>query len=66
MNQLERAFFAKKGEQNMSKYFSVIFWAMLIVAGILMFIATDQMENRFEEIETKVDEMNIMLKEMSK
>jgi len=66
MNQLERAFFAKKREQNMSKYFSVIFWAMLIVAGILMFIATDQMENRFEEIETKVDEMNIMLKEMSK
>jgi len=66
MNQLERAFFAKKGERNMSKYFSVIFWAMLIVAGILMFIATDQMENRFEEIETKVDQMNIMLKEMSK
>lgn len=66
MNQLERAFFAKKGEQKMSKYFSVIFWAMLIVAGILMFIATDQMENRFEEIETKVDQMNIMLKEMSK
>lgn len=49
----------------MSKYISVIFWAMLIVAGILMFIATDQMENRFEEIETKVDQINIMLKEMS-
>lgn len=50
----------------MNKYFSVIFWTMLIVAGILTFIATDQLENRLDKMETQIDEMNIMLKDMTK
>lgn len=50
----------------MNKYFSVIFWTMLIVAGILTFIATDQLENRLDKMETQIDEMNMMLKDMTK
>ena len=38
---------------------------MLIVAGVLGFVATDQLENRLEKMEMQIDEMNIMLKEMS-
>ena len=49
----------------MNKYFSIIFYSMLIVAGVLTFIATDQLENRLEKMETQIDEMNIMLKDMS-
>ena len=49
----------------MNKYFSIIFYSMLIVAGALTFIATDQLENRLEKMETQIDEMNIMLKDMT-
>lgn len=50
----------------MNKYFNVIFWSMLIVAGVLTFIATDQLENRLDKMETQIDEMNMMLKDMTK
>ena len=42
------------------KYFNVIFWSMLVIAGILMFTATDRletMENRIDEISTKLKDM---------
>jgi hypothetical protein len=39
---------------------------MLIVAGVLTFIATDQLENRLDKMETQIDEMNMMLKDMTK
>tara|TARA_B100001094_G_scaffold325137_1_gene378971 strand:+ start:6792 stop:6941 length:150 start_codon:yes stop_codon:yes gene_type:complete len=48
----------------MNKYFSIIFYSMLIVAGALTFIATDQLENRLEKMETQIEQMNIMLKDM--
>ena len=38
---------------------------MLIVAGILTVSVTQQMEERFRLIESQIDEMNIMLKDMS-
>ena len=47
------------------KYFNWIFYAMLIAAGILTVSATQQMEERFRLIESQIDEMNIMLKDMS-
>ena len=49
----------------MNKYFSIIFWSMLLVAGALGFVATDQLENRLEKMEIQIDEMNIMLKDMT-
>jgi len=50
----------------MNKYFSIIFWSMLLVAGALGFVATDQLENRLEKMEVQIDQMNLMLKDMTK
>ncbi len=50
----------------MNKYFTVIFWSMLLVAGVLSFTATTQLENRLEKMESEIDQMNIMLKDMTK
>tara|TARA_B100001057_G_scaffold25115_1_gene23143 strand:+ start:1074 stop:1226 length:153 start_codon:yes stop_codon:yes gene_type:complete len=50
----------------MNKYFTVIFWSMLLVAGALSFTATTQLENRLEKMESEIDQMNIMLKDMTK
>jgi len=50
----------------MNKYFTVIFWAMLLVAGALSFTATTQLEYRLEKMESQIDQMNIMLKDMTK
>jgi 3-isopropylmalate dehydratase small subunit len=47
------------------KYFNWIFYAMLIVAGILTVSVTQQMEERFRLIESQIDEMTIMLKDMT-
>ena len=46
------------------KYFSFIFWSLLIVAGVLMVITTDRLENRLSVMEKQIDEINIMLKEI--
>ena len=46
------------------KYFSFIFWSLLIVAGVLMVITTDRLENRLSGMEKQIDEINIMLKEI--
>ena len=38
---------------------------MLVVAGVLGYIATDQLENRLDNMESKIEDINTMLKEMS-
>jgi uncharacterized membrane protein len=48
-----------------NKYFGIIFWTMLIVAGVLGYIATDQLENRLDVMEMQIYEMNIMLEDMT-
>tara|TARA_X000000950_G_C13394166_1_gene449422 strand:- start:223 stop:375 length:153 start_codon:yes stop_codon:yes gene_type:complete len=50
----------------MNKYFNIIFYSMLIVAGVLTVSATNQLETRLNNMETQIDEMNIMLKDMTK
>ena len=47
------------------KHFDKIFWAMLIVAGCLTFVATDKLDNRLDNMESKIEDINTMLKEMS-
>ena len=49
----------------MNKYFNVLFYSMLIVAGVLTISVTSQLETRLEKMETQIDEMNIMLKDMT-
>ena len=49
----------------MNKYFNVLFYSMLIVAGVLTVSVTNQLETRLEKMETQIDEMNIMLKDMT-
>ena len=48
------------------KYFNWIFYAMLIIAGVLTVSVTNQMETRLQTMESQIDEMNIMLKDMTK
>jgi len=39
---------------------------MLIIAGVLTVSVTNQMETRLQTMESQIDEMNIMLKDMTK
>ena len=48
------------------KYFNWILYAMLIIAGVLTVSVTNQMETRLQTMESQIDEMNIMLKDMTK
>lgn len=50
----------------MNKYFNIIFYTMLVVAGVLTVTVTTQLEGRLNKMETQIDEMNIMLKDMTK
>tara|TARA_B100000963_G_scaffold108593_1_gene94416 strand:- start:586 stop:741 length:156 start_codon:yes stop_codon:yes gene_type:complete len=50
----------------MNKYLGIVFWSMLLVAGVLGFMATDQLENRLENMQMQIDEINIMLNDMRK
>ena len=47
------------------KHYDKIFWGMIIVAGCLTFVATDRLENRLNNMEIKIENMNTMIKEMS-
>ena len=49
----------------MNKYLGIIFWSMLVVAGVLGYIATDQLENRLDNMESKIEDINTILKEMN-
>ena len=55
----------EKQERKVMKYFNVIFWSMLVIAGILMFTATDRLENRLETMENRIDEISTKLKDMT-
>ena len=47
------------------KNFGLIFWSLLIVAGVLMVMTTNRLENRLSGMEKQIDEMNLMLKDMT-
>lgn len=47
------------------KYYYYFVWAMIIAASILFIINANQLENRLNQIESTIDEINIMLKDMS-
>ena len=47
------------------KHYDKIFWGMIIVAGCLTFVTTDRLENRLNNMEIKIENMNTMIKEMS-
>lgn len=47
------------------KYYYYFVWAMIIAASILFIINANQLENRLKQIESTIDEINIMLKDMS-
>ena len=47
------------------KYFYTIFWSMLIVASVLFIINANALDNRLNQIESTIDEINVMLKDMN-
>ena len=47
------------------KKFGMIFWIMIIVAGCLSITTTLMIDSRMDEMETKIDEINSMLKDMT-
>ena len=50
----------------MSKYFPIIFWCMLAVAGVLSFMVADEIENRLTSIEENLDKIEAILEDMPK
>lgn len=58
--------FLEKLEKHMSKYFPIIFWCMLAVAGVLSFMVADEIENRLTSIEENLDRIDDILKDMPK
>ena len=50
---------------NMSKYFTYIYIALLLVAGGLFVTATSEMKTKIQAIEGRVGEINMMLKDMT-
>ncbi len=49
----------------MSKYFTYIFFGLLLIAGVLIVMATNEMESRLQTIESQIDKVNVMLKDMT-
>ena len=47
------------------KKFGIIFWIMIIVAGCLSITTTLMIDSRMDEMETNIDEINSMLKDMT-
>jgi len=47
------------------KKFGIIMWAMIIVAGCLSVMTTLAIDSRMDEMETNIEEINSMLKDMS-
>jgi len=48
------------------KYFSLMFWSMIIVAAVLTVTSTLKLQNRLQQMETNIEKNNMMLKEMTK
>ena len=53
------------GEKIMNKYFDKLFYIMLIVACVLSVSLANQLESRLDKMETQIDNMNKMLKDIT-
>jgi cell division protein ZapA (FtsZ GTPase activity inhibitor) len=49
----------------MSKYFTYIYVALLLIAGVLIMSNTFALEERLQTMESQIDKMNIMLKDIT-
>ena len=47
------------------KNFGIIFWIMVIIAGGLSVTTTYMIDSRMDDMETNIDEINTMLKDMT-
>tara|TARA_B100001057_G_scaffold451802_1_gene495203 strand:+ start:473 stop:622 length:150 start_codon:yes stop_codon:yes gene_type:complete len=47
------------------KHFGIIMWVMIIVAGCMSVMTTLAIDSRMDQMETSIEEMNSMLKDMS-
>tara|TARA_B100001063_G_C16536620_1_gene439138 strand:+ start:539 stop:709 length:171 start_codon:yes stop_codon:yes gene_type:complete len=47
------------------KHFGIIFWIMIIIAGGLSVSTTYMIDSRMDDMETNIDEINSMLKDMT-
>ena len=47
------------------KNFGIIFWIMVIIAGGLSVTTTYMIDSRMDEMETNIEEINSMLKDMT-
>ena len=47
------------------KNFGIIFWIMVIIAGGLSVTTTLMIDSRMDEMETNIEEINSMLKDMT-
>ena len=47
------------------KNFGIIFWVMIIVAGCLSVMTTLAIDSRMDDMETNIEAINSMLKDMS-
>ena len=47
------------------KNFGIIFWIMVIIAGGLSITTTYMIDSRMDEMETNIEEINSMLKDMT-
>lgn len=47
------------------KNFGIIFWIMIIIAGGLSVTTTYMIDSRMDDMETNIDEINTMLKDMT-
>ena len=47
------------------KNFGIIFWVMIVVAGCLSVMTTLAIDSRMDDMETNIEQINSMLKEMS-
>ena len=43
----------------------IVFWIMIVVAGTLSVSTAFMLESRLDEMETNIDEINSMLKDMT-
>ena len=42
----------------------IVFWIMIVIAGTLSVSTAFMLESRLDEMETNIDEINTMLKDM--
>jgi len=47
------------------KHFGIIVWIMIVIAGCLSVTTTYMIDSRMDEMETNIDEINSMLKDMT-